>query len=147
MSPFTFDAVSGEIPIGQHDVEIVEARAGVNQNSGNDNLRVTFEARDGSQLADYWTKTEKARWRWSQLWISAGLDWPSDDQGGTIDERDLLGRRVHITVVEDTYTGQVRRKVKEVGSPIGSDIPTDDLPVGGGFAAAAGIDDDEEAAF
>jgi hypothetical protein len=123
MSPFTFEPESGTIPVGQRDVEIVEAVAGVNQNSGNENLRVVFEASDGSQLADWWTKAPAARWRWEELWVAAGLEFPVD--GGMVDEKDLIGRRVHIEVIDDTYQGQTRRKVKEVSAPVDADVPID----------------------
>lgn len=149
MSPFTFDAESGEIQPGQHDVEIVEAVPGTNS-KGNPNLRVVFETPDGAQLADWLVALPQVRWRWEQLWTAAGLEFPN---GGEVDETDLIGLRVHIDVIEDTYQGVTRSKVKEVSSYVGPDIPNtfDEPPPrpessGGGFAAAAGLEVDDGAA-
>jgi hypothetical protein len=140
MSPFEIPAESAVLPTGQHDVEIVEAVAGTNFNSGNDNLRVVFEASDGSQVTDWWTFTPAALWRWEELWTAAGLAWPHG--GGGVDEHDLIGRKVHVTVIEDEYQGQTRRKVKEVSAPVGSDIPADEPEV-----PATSVEDDEKVPF
>jgi hypothetical protein len=143
MSPFAFDAESGEIPIGQHDVEIVEVKAGCN-NKGNPNLRVSFETSDGGQVVDWLVHVPSARWRWRQLWEATGLEFPIDS--GEVDETDLIGRRVHIEVIEDTYQGVTRRKVgKEFSAPVGLDVPV--VEAKDSFAAAAGIESDEEAPF
>lgn len=123
MSPFSFDADTGEIPVGQHDVEIVEAIPGLN-NKGNPNLRVIYELPgDGRQLPDWLTAVPRARWVWKRLWEAAGLPFPDDDVD--VDEADLIGKRVHIEVVEDTYDGVVRNKVKDVSPYVGSDVPDD----------------------
>lgn len=131
MSPFNFDAESGEIQPGQHDVEIVEAVPGVNS-KGNQNLRVVYEAPDGAQLADWLVVLPQVRWRWQQLWAAAGLEFPVDT--GVVDEADLIGQRVHIEVIADTYNGSTRPKVKEVSGPVAPDIPFDEpqpeLPAG-----------------
>jgi hypothetical protein len=123
MSPFEIKPESGTIPVGQCDAEIVEAVPGTNTNSGNPNLRVVFETADGSQLADWWTLTPAAQWRWELLWTAAGLEFPVD--GGTIDEKDLIGKRVGIDVIDDEYQGKTRRKIKEVFAPVGADVPID----------------------
>jgi hypothetical protein len=112
VSPFEFAPEAGGIDVGEHDVVIIEAVPGINANSGNQNLRVVFESADGDELADWWTHTPAARWRWEELWSAAGLDFPID--GGTIDERDLVGKRVCIEVIEDEYLGRKRLKVKSV---------------------------------
>jgi hypothetical protein len=149
MSPFKFEPESGTIPLGQHDVEIVDAVPGVNS-KGNDNLRVVYElASSGAQIADWLVHVPQSRWRWRQLWEAAGLEFPN---GGEVDERDLIGRRVHIDVIEDTYQGQPRPRVGEVSEYLGSDIPADDsdLPepgADGSFAAAAGLQDDDEVPY
>jgi hypothetical protein len=146
-STFEFGPETGEIPVGQHDVEIVEAVASVNRNSGHQNLRITFEARDGSQLVDWWTKTSASRWRWEQLWSAAGLKFPVG--GGTVDGKDLVGRRVNVEVIEDDYQGKTRLKVKDVAAFVGLDVPEpgDNTDAKGSFAAAAGIESDEEAPY
>jgi hypothetical protein len=147
VSPFKFDPGSGTIPVGEHDVEIVEATAGVNSR-GNDNLRVVYEAPSGAQIADWLVHVPQSRWRWRQVWEAAGLPFPN---GGEVDESELVGRRVHIDVVEDSYQGQTRPRVGEVSEYLGSDIPADEpeVPAGvdGSFAAAAGLEDDEEAPY
>jgi hypothetical protein len=121
--PFEFEEEAGELGLGLHDVEIVEAVAGVNRNSGNPNLRVTFEDDRGAQLTEWLTHVPAARWRWEQLWFAAGLEFPPG--GGTVDEENLLGRRVQVNVVDELYDGQLRRKVKEFLPADTSDIPSD----------------------
>ena len=105
-----------------------------------------------AQLADWLVALPQVRWRWEQLWTAAGLPFP--DGGGEVDEADLIGKRVHIDVIEDTYEGRTRGKVKEVSGYVGSDIPIDfpeDEQTGGeasSFAAAGGLEaDDDEAPY
>jgi hypothetical protein len=150
VSPFKFEPESGAVPIGQHDVKIVDAVHGTNS-KGNPNLRVVFETPDGAQIADWLVHLPQSRWRWRQLWEAAGLEFPN---GGEVDERDLIGRCVHIDVIEDTYQGRTRARVGEISEYLGPDIPVDlkepqaaARSQRGSFAQAAGIEDDEEASF
>jgi hypothetical protein len=123
--PFTFEAESGEIPVGQHDVEIVEATPKTVGDPPKDKLLVTFEARDGSQVVDWLTKSKPSKFRWEQLWSAAGVPFADDGGKVTFDETRLVGRRVHIEVIDDEYNGTVRRKVKEVFAPVEPDVPFD----------------------
>jgi len=141
---------SGAIGVGDHDVGIVEVVPGTNS-KGNPNLRTVFETPDGAQIADWITILPQTQWRLRQLWEAAGLEFPND--GGEIDTDDLIGRQVHIVVEEDTYQGTTRDKVTDISAPVEPDIPIDgsDLPEPGAaaaakdtFAAAAGLEDDEE---
>jgi hypothetical protein len=150
VSPFRFEAESGSIPVGDFDVKIVEAVSGTNS-KGNPNLRVVFEAPDGAQIADWLVHLPTVRWKWEQLWEAAGLEFPVGPV--EVDERDLVGKRVHIDVIEDSYQGQTRTKVKEVTGPVGMDVPIDfpesdtAADTDGSFAAAAGLEDDDSAPY
>ena len=78
--------------------------------------------------------------------MEAGVDCrrTQSDQGGQVDEQDLIGRHVHIEVVEDTYEGKTRLKVKEVMSPVGVDVPIDPVEPaasGGGDTEPADLDE------
>ena len=138
--PFKIDATSGEIAPGSHRVEIVEAKAGTNA-KGNPNIRVVYEDTRGAQLADWLVYLPQVMWRWKTLWTAAGLTWP--EHGGEVDENDLVGRRVEIEVIKDTYQGVERPKVREVFAPgPESDVPND-FDTSSGPAAA----DDDEAPF
>jgi hypothetical protein len=144
MSPFTIDPDGGsdELPAGQHDVQIVKAVAG-QSGKGNPNIRVELEDRHGRELAEWVTITPAALWKVEELWSAAGLAWP--DQGGEIDEADLVGRTVHIEVAEEEYNGRTRPRVREWTPASGVEIAADSEGLdtsGGGFAEAAGIDDE-----
>ncbi len=130
MSPFELPEESGEIQAGDHDVEIVEAVATTNKNTGNDQLRVTFEDPSGAQITDWLVHKPTVAWKWRQLWEAAGLPWTGTGGKVKVDEADLVGRRVHIDVINDTYEGRTRAKVREVSPYVGSDIPSE-LPDAG----------------
>lgn len=150
MSPYTFATGDSELPVGQSNVEIIEAKDGPTSSNGNPQMIVELEDVQGRQLTDWVVMTERAKWRVQQLWSAAGLDWP---ETGQVDERDLIGKRVHVEVFEDTYNGVTRRKIKEYSKPIGSDVPMDIEPqqLSGGFGAAVGAgkpaDDDDDIPF
>ena len=124
MSPITIPQESGgDIPVGDHTVEIIAARDGVSS-KGNDQIVVDLQDRDGRVLTDWITITPRALWRVKQVWEAAGLNWPGS--GGEIDEQDLVGRHVHITVFEDEYQGVKRNKISEYAqAPPQTDIPFD----------------------
>lgn len=142
MSPFKFDPASGELPVGWHDVEIVDAVPGVNA-KGNPNLRIVYQAPDGRQITDWLVAVPAARWRWQMLWSAAGLTFPDD--GGTVEETDLIGKRVSVEILEDEYQGVVRNKVGDISPSafdVASDVPSDfDTAATGSAPAAADVDD------
>jgi hypothetical protein len=139
MSPFEFDAESAEIAVGTHSVSIVEAVAGTNS-KGNDNLRVVYEAGDGSQLADWLVKLPQSRWVWQRLWLACDLEFPL--AGGTVDEKDLIGHRVTIVVEDDTYNDQTRPKVKDVRPPLSPDLPYDEPGLADAMAGETAAEND-----
>ena len=124
MSPITIpDESGGDIPVGQHNVEIVAARESVSRN-GNDQIIVDVQDTHGRMLSDWITFSPSALWRAKQVWKAAGLTWPGS--GGRIDGDDLVGRHVHITVFQDEYQGVKRNKVQEYAPPMQPDIPFDE---------------------
>ena len=123
MTPITIGPESAEIPPGDADARITAAATGKNR-TGSTHIRVDLEDAQNRYLTDFVTVTERAMWRVKQLWSAAGLPWPGTD-GGRIDERELVGKVVHITVEPEEYEGVTRVKVKEYAAAVGGDIPVD----------------------
>ena len=101
-------------------------------------LGVEIEDSAGHRLIDRVYVTPTAMWRLRQLWEAAGLAW--GDAGGMADEQALVGRMVHVTVIDEPYGDRVYKKVTEWSPPVASDIPTDPRPTSGGGGPPA--DDD-----
>jgi hypothetical protein len=126
VSPFEIEADAGEILVGQHnDAAVAEAVVKTVGDPPKPKLLVVYEVSDGSQLADWLTPSKPSRWKWEELWAAAGLAFPVVDGKLTFNEADLIGKRVHIEVIDEEYNGQVRRKVKAVSKPVDADVPID----------------------
>lgn len=125
MSPFKIPAAnelpatSGYLGEGTHDVTIDEIDTG-ESSKGNPQIIVTYKNQAGQTIRDWVTITERAMWRVQALWEAAGLHWPQD--GGEVDETDLIGRRLLIVVAPEEYQGVVRDKVKSYEPVVGSDL-------------------------
>jgi hypothetical protein len=123
MSPFEIGAGLTEIPVGRHNVTIVEARAFETKDKGTPGIALTLVDDEDRELETPMWVTRAAQDRLEELWTAAGLEWPSE--GGTIDEADLVGKRVHVELVPDEYQGKSRTRV-HMWSPMGgTDLPGD----------------------
>jgi len=147
MSPFTVpDETDGDIPVGDHNVEIIAARDAGFSSNGNPQIVVDLQDINGRVLSHWITITPKTiPWRVKPFWEAAGLVWP--DVGAQADEQDLVGRHVHVTVSEREWQGQMRREVSEVAPPVQSDIPFDDPVPQAAPAPGRAIFGDEDIPF
>lgn len=142
-SPSEGAPISGNPYLGEgtHEVVVDEVEEGTSS-GGHPQLQVTFKNDAGQTIRD-WLYPTRAAFRVQGLWEAAGLAWP--EEGGEIDESDLLGRRLLIVVAPDTYQGVTRDKVKDYQPVVGSDISF--TPSFGGPAVPAVAGDDETIPF
>jgi hypothetical protein len=124
MTPIEVGGTAAEIPAGRHNVTITEARTFETKDKGTPGLGLTLVDDEGREAEVVMWTTRAAEDRLEELWDSAGLEWPWE--GGTVDEADLVGKRVHVDLITAEFKGKTRLKVNTWSRPEGSDVPADD---------------------
>jgi hypothetical protein len=114
MSPYKVESDSGELPAGEHDVEITGVKDKISS-KGNPMWIVQMQDAEGRVVVDFIALVPTLQWRIQDLWVSAGLDWPT--VGEEVDETQLIGRRVHAAVEISSYNGADRPKVVAYAPP------------------------------
>ena len=125
MTPFSIGTSTGMIGPGQHEVTVDHVDEGTSS-GGHPQLIIDFKNKAGATIRDWLVVIDSTTWKVKQLWDACGLEFPDD--GGEINERDLIDKRLMIKVEPQEYNGTSRDRVTEYYTVVGSDIPIDEFP-------------------
>ncbi len=120
---------------------ITEARAFETKDKGTPGLGLTLVDDEGRETEVVMWATRAAEDRLEELWDSAGLEWPWE--GGTVDEGDLVGKRVLVNLVEAEWQGKTRLKPDTWSPADGTDVPADTEGLGPSDESTEGGDEDD----
>lgn len=100
--------------VGEHVVEVVEAKEAVSQ-GGNDMISIEFEVvskgdSQGAKLYDNFALTEKALWKLKGFLTNVGL---KAEGKVALDLEKLEGKKCIVKVEEEEYNGSLRARIKD----------------------------------
>lgn len=82
---------------------------------------VNHEEWDGATVRDNLPVTQKAAWKWVQVWVALGGSTEDEVEGlqDLVDRccADLVGKKLYVKIKKDTYEGKVYPKVEEYLEP------------------------------
>lgn len=122
--PFDVPDDSGDLPIGDFDVTVTDARTNISKN-GNPQIILDLEEIGGARRTHtaFVTVTKRGLFKLHELYNAFGLELKAGEEN---DEADFIGRSAHVEIGQPDPEYPI--KVVEWSPPVGSDIPSNDGP-------------------